>query len=59
MNAAALKTYQTILKEGSQASAVPLMQTRAELYEFLDYHRFESELDRLFGAQKGDGGSKP
>ena len=29
------------------------MQTRAELYEFLDYHRYEAKLDELFGKQGG------
>ena len=48
MNAAALKVYQTIRKEGTQKSVVPLMQTRAELYEYLDYHSYEKKLDELF-----------
>lgn len=37
MNAAALKVYTTIRKEGSQKNLFDSMQTRAELYEFLDY----------------------
>jgi methylisocitrate lyase len=37
MNAAALKVYQAIRNEGSQKSMVDAMQTRAELYDFLDY----------------------
>jgi len=37
MNAAALKVYQAIRAEGTQRSAVDLMQTRTELYEFLKY----------------------
>lgn len=37
MNAAALKTYQTIRNDGTQRRAVDQMQTRAELYEFLGY----------------------
>lgn len=48
MNAAALKVYQTIRKEGTQKAVVPMMQTRAELYELLDYHQYESKLDELF-----------
>jgi methylisocitrate lyase len=28
------------------------MQTRAELYEFLDYHTFEAKLDQLFAKEK-------
>ena len=52
MNAAALKVYQTIRKEGTQKSVVPLMQTRAELYEYLDYHSYEKKLDELFSRGK-------
>lgn len=37
MNAAALKTYQTIRKDGTQRHVVKQMQTRAELYKFLGY----------------------
>jgi len=29
----------------SQAEALPLMQTRDELYRFLDYHAYEEKLD--------------
>lgn len=49
MSASALNVYETILKEGTQAPCIPQMQTRESLYKFLDYHRFENELDRLFG----------
>jgi methylisocitrate lyase len=49
MNAAALKTYETIRREGTQKNVVELMQTRADLYRYLDYHRYESKLDELFG----------
>ncbi len=52
MNAAALSVYRTIRNEGSQANAVPLMQTRAELYDFLDYHAYEQKLDILFASKK-------
>jgi len=47
--AASLDVYRTILQEGSQKSCVPKMQTREELYKFLDYHKYEQELDKLFG----------
>ena len=53
MNAAALNVYRTIRAEGSQKSVVPLMQTRAELYDYLGYHAYEQKLDALF-AQRGD-----
>lgn len=52
MNAAALNVYQTVRKEGTQKSVVPIMQTRAELYEFLDYHSYEQKLDALFAQER-------
>jgi methylisocitrate lyase len=52
MNAAALKVYETIRAEGTQKSVVPLMQTRADLYKFLDYHAYEQKLDELFARGK-------
>ncbi|HKC17930.1 MAG TPA: methylisocitrate lyase [Steroidobacteraceae bacterium] len=56
MNAAALRTYEIIRRTGSQAEALPLMQTRDELYRYLDYHAYEQKLDALFatGKQKQD-----
>ena len=50
MNAAALKTYEIIRSTGSQREALPLMQTREELYRYLDYHAYERKLDELFAA---------
>lgn len=47
MNAAALEVYKTIRKEGTQASLVERMQTRADLYRYLNYHAFEESLDEL------------
>ena len=52
MNAAALKAYETIRSEGTQKSLLPLMQTRADLYRFLDYHAYEQKLDQLFAKAK-------
>lgn len=48
MNKAALNVYQNILAKGDQKDVVESMQTRAELYEFLNYHSFEEKLDALF-----------
>jgi methylisocitrate lyase len=48
MSAAALKVYQTLRSHGTQSSVVDQMQTRAELYEFLNYHDYEKKLDELF-----------
>lgn len=52
MNAAALNVYQTIRKEGTQKNAINSMQTRAELYDFLNYYRYETKLDELFQQEK-------
>ncbi len=52
MNAAALKVYQTIRAEGTQKSVLPLMQTREEMYRYLNYHAFEEKLDALFARNK-------
>lgn len=48
MNKAALNVYESILANGDQKAVVDDMQTRAELYEFLNYHAFEQKLDQLF-----------
>ena len=52
MNAAALKVYSAIRKEGTQKNVVDLMQTRADLYDYLDYHAYERKLDQLFAKGK-------
>lgn len=52
MNAAALNFYETVRREGTQKSVVPTMQTRADLYKYLDYHAYEHKLDALFAEQK-------
>ena len=52
MNKAALNVYQSILANGDQKAVVDSMQTRAELYDFLNYHSFEQKLDQLFSSKK-------
>jgi methylisocitrate lyase len=52
MNAAALETYRVIRRDGSQRAMLERMQTREELYRYLDYQGFEQRLDRLFAAGK-------
>ena len=52
MNSAALKVFQAIRKEGTQKNVVDSMQTRNELYDFLNYHDYEQKLDRLFAQSK-------
>jgi methylisocitrate lyase len=53
MNAAALKVYEAIRNDGTQKNVVALMQTRADLYKYLDYHAYEQKLDSLFASGKG------
>jgi len=48
MNLAALRTYEAIRSKGTQKDVLPQMQTREELYDFLDYHAYERKLDELF-----------
>ena len=52
MNKAALNVYETIRKEGTQKGVLDTMQTRDELYDHLDYHKFEEKLDELFAKEK-------
>ena len=52
MSAAALNVYQTLRREGTQKDVVHTMQTRAELYDFLDYHEYERKLDQLLNADR-------
>jgi methylisocitrate lyase len=52
MSKAALNVYQHILTDGTQQHVVPEMQTRMELYDYLGYHAYEQQLDRLF-SEKG------
>ena len=47
-NAAALRVYRELYDKGTQKGVIDQMQTRAELYDFLDYHAYEQKLDRLF-----------
>jgi len=52
MNAAALNVYRHIRANGTQNNVIETMQTRDELYEFLDYHTYEQRLDQLFAKEK-------
>ncbi|MDX1569872.1 MAG: methylisocitrate lyase [Xanthomonadales bacterium] len=49
MNKAAETTYRALLADGHQKNVLEIMQTREELYDYLDYHSFEQKLDALFG----------
>ncbi|HTV07658.1 MAG TPA: methylisocitrate lyase [Candidatus Aquilonibacter sp.] len=51
-NAAALRVYEAIRNDGTQRPVVDIMQTRADLYDFLDYHSYEQKLDELFAKEQ-------
>ena len=48
MSKAAEKIYISLAKEGTQEGLLDIMQTREELYEYLNYHSYEKKLDSLF-----------
>jgi methylisocitrate lyase len=52
MNLAALNTYQAIRRDGTQKNVLVTMQTRADLYKYLDYYAYEAKLDELFAEGK-------
>lgn len=51
MSKAAEAVYGAIRRDGTQKAVIEKMQTRAELYEVLDYHSYEDKLDELFGKE--------
>ena len=52
MNKAALRVFETVRRDGSQKALLADMQTREQLYGFLDYHSYEKKLDELFARGK-------
>ncbi len=52
MNKAAQHVYETLRREGTQASVVPTMQTRQELYDAIGYWDYEHKLDELFAKSR-------
>ncbi len=51
-NQAALNVYQSIRENGTQKDVVETMQTRMDLYKYLNYHSYEEKLDALFSQGK-------
>lgn len=51
MNRAAETVYMAILRDGHQKEVLDIMQTRDELYDYLDYHEYELKLDELFANE--------
>ena len=54
MNKAAENVFQTIRNEGTQKSVINSMQTREELYQSINYHEYESALDKFQSEQRGE-----
>ena len=52
MNKAADNVYKAIRRDGTQKNVVETMQTRMELYEVINYHAYEQNLDALFASGK-------
>lgn len=52
MNRAAEIVYKDVLEKGHQRDVVDDMQTRMELYDYLNYHEYEETLDALFSEGK-------
>jgi methylisocitrate lyase len=52
-NKAAENVLGTLRNTGTQRNIIGDLQTREELYEYLEYHKYESKLDELFRAELG------
>ena len=51
MSKAALNVYQHIIQDGHQNNVIESMQTREELYDFLNYHQYEKQLDDVMNKE--------
>ena len=51
MNKAAELVYKTIREDGTQKDLISHMQTREELYEAIDYYKYEETLDKFQSNQ--------
>lgn len=52
MNRGAESFYKALVNDGHQKNVVDIMQTREELYDYLNYHQYEEKLDELFAKNK-------
>ncbi|WP_444997977.1 methylisocitrate lyase [Aliikangiella sp. IMCC44359] len=52
MNKGAETFYKALISDGHQRGVVDIMQTREELYSYLNYHQYEQKLDQLFADNK-------
>jgi len=53
MNKAADQVYRVIREQGTQKSLINTMQTREELYDLIDYYRYEEMVDKLYEGGHG------
>ncbi|MEN8262844.1 MAG: methylisocitrate lyase [Nitrospirota bacterium] len=54
MSKAALSVYNAIRRDGTQKNVIDIMQTREELYDYLDYHIFEKKIDKILSREDLD-----
>jgi len=54
MSKSALESLTRLRAEGTQQNLLEQMQTREELYEHLDYHRYEQEIDERLKHERND-----
>lgn len=59
MSRAAENVYATVRKDGTQRKVTGQMQTRAELYEVVNYHAWEKKFDAMLAKQISKGMPKP
>lgn len=51
MAGVATRVYEAILRDGTPASMLDVMQTRVELYDALQYHAYEQKYDELYAGR--------
>lgn len=51
MNKGAETVYRALLEQGHQREVIDIMQTRDEMYDYLDYYQYEAKLDELFSKE--------
>jgi methylisocitrate lyase len=49
-NKAAENVFRILRTEGTQSKIINELQTRDELYAYIDYQAYESKLDQLFST---------
>ena len=53
MNKAAENVYAAIRRDGTQVNVIDTMQTREELYQTINYYKYEEALDNTLGKDNG------